>query len=402
MKTLLRLLASVVVCLLLTQGVYAGDSMRGVAVKGTGPEVDLEIEGTYWALIIGINKYANLPKEHQLAAARPDAEGVAEILQRKYSFDKERIVTLYDGQASRREIIKQLRTMAKMLKENDNLLIYYAGHGQYDKDTQLGGWIPADAEFDDPSSWISNEDVRSYLKAIKARHVFTIADSCFSESLMGKTRSLGPSDHFDIKELYKERSRWIMTSGGLYPVPDAGKANHSIFAYHLLKILENNQQKYLTPDEMIPRLRTLVSNETQQTPKCSPISGIGDEGGQFVFVLAHAQVPTLADRANQDSGARLEEERKRIEQEKATMAEEIKKMKEKALQEVEQELRAKAKQQEQELQAKTKQQDQERLAKEKAQQDRIARDRRRLEQEKRDMEKQRKEDEEGAFVPPTF
>ena len=400
MKTLLRLLASVVICLLLTQGVYAGDSMRGVAVKGT--EVDLAIEGNYWALIIGINKYANLPKEHQLAAARPDAEGVGEILQRKYGFEKERIFTLYDGQATRKEIHKQLRMLAKLLQENDNLLIYYAGHGQYDKETQLGGWIPADAEFDDPSSWISNEEVRAYLKAIKARHVFTIADSCFSEALMGKTRSLGPSDHFDIKELYKERSRWILTSGGLYPVPDAGKDNHSIFAYHLLKMLENNHQKYLTPDEMIPKLRTLVSNETQQAPKCSPISGIGDEGGQFVFVLAHAQVPSLADRANQDSGVRFDEERKQLDQEKAKMAEEIRKMKEKALLEVEQELRAKAKQQDQELQAKAKQQDQERMAKEKAQQDRIQRDRRRLEQEKREMEKQRKEDEEGAFVPPTF
>jgi len=391
MKSLIRLIVMLAVLPVLSQSVYAGDSLRGIAIKGTGPEVDLAIEGNYWALIIGINKYANLPKEHQLAAARPDAEGVGEILLRKYGFEKERVFTLYDAQASRKEIIKQLRMLARLLKDNDNLLIYYAGHGQYDKETQLGGWIPADAEFDDPASWISNEDVRAYLKAIKARHVFTIADSCFSESLMGKTRSLGPSDHFDIKELYKERSRWILTSGGLYPVPDAGKENHSIFAYHLLKILENNQKKYLTPDEIIPKLRTLVSNETQQTPKSCPISGIGDEGGQFVFVLAHAQVPSLVERVTQDSNVRFEEERQRIEQEKAKMAEEIKKMKEKALQEVEQELRAKAKQQEQE-----------RLVKDKEQRDRIARDRRRLEQEKREMEKRNKEDEEGALVPPTF
>ncbi|MBI3583866.1 MAG: caspase family protein, partial [Nitrospinae bacterium] len=190
-------------------------------IEGTGQPQDLTIEGDYWALIIGINEYANLPADKQLQAARPDAKAVADVLNKKYGFAKERMLELYNKEeTTRRNIIGKLRILAKTLSHKDNLLIYYAGHGEYDRDTQLGGWIPSDAVLDDPSSFISNEEVRGYLKAIKARHIYTIADSCFSESLMGgKTRSIGQLSEPAIKELYNDKSRLILTSGGLYPVP---------------------------------------------------------------------------------------------------------------------------------------------------------------------------------------
>ncbi|MBI3584374.1 MAG: caspase family protein, partial [Nitrospinae bacterium] len=181
---------------------------------------DTLIEGDYWALIIGINEYVNLPADKQLQAAQPDAKAVADVLNKKYGFAKERMVELYDKQATRSEIIKRLRILAKTLSNKDNLMIYYTGHGKYDRDTQLGVWIPSDAMLEDTSTFISNEEVREYLKKIKARHIYMIADSCFSESLMGgKTRSIGQLSEPAIKELYNDKSRLILTSGGLYPVP---------------------------------------------------------------------------------------------------------------------------------------------------------------------------------------
>src|SRR3972149_10353435 len=82
---------------------------RDLNVEGTGQSQDLTIEGDYWALIIGINEYANLPPDKQLQAAQPDAKAVADVLNKKYGFAKERMVELYDKQTTRSEIIKRLR-----------------------------------------------------------------------------------------------------------------------------------------------------------------------------------------------------------------------------------------------------------------------------------------------------
>lgn len=381
---------------------------RDLGIEATGQSQDLTIEGDYWALIIGINEYANLPPDKQLQAAQTDAKAVADVLNKKYGFAKERMVELYDKQATRSEIIKRLRILAKTLGNKDNLMIYYAGHGEYDKETQLGGWIPSDAVLDDPSTFIGNEEVRSYLKAIKARHIYTVADSCFSESLMGgKTRSIGQLSEPAIKELYNDKSRLILTSGGLYPVPDKGKGNHSTFAYYLLRILERNENKYLIPQQIIAELQPLVSNESQQTPKSAPIAGIGDEGGQFVFMLAHVKAPPVEDIKVKDD-LKFKEERKKIDEEKARLEEDMKRFREEAVK-IEREMKERL---EKEMKEKAKKMDEERIAKDREQQKKIEEDRqrfeqqkveeqRRLEQEKREFKKEKKK-EEPVFMPPAF
>ncbi len=381
---------------------------RDLGIEATGQSEDLTIEGDYWALIIGINEYVNLPPDKQLQAALPDAKAVADVLNKRYGFAKERMIELYDKQATRSEIIKRLRILAKTLGNKDNLMIYYAGHGEYDKETQLGGWIPSDAVLDDPSTFIGNEEVRSYLKAIKARHIYTVADSCFSESLMGgKTRSIGQLSEPAIKELYHDKSRLILTSGGLYPVPDKGKGNHSTFAYYLLRILERNENKYLIPQQIIAELQPLVSNEAQQTPKSAPIAGIGDEGGQFVFMLAHVKAPPAEDMREKED-LRFKEERKKIEEEKARLEGDMKRFREEAAK-IEREMKERL---EKEMKEKSKKMDEERIAKDREQQKKIEEDRlrfeqqkieekRQLEQEKRELEKKKKK-EEPVFIPPTF
>ena len=44
--------------------------------------------------------------------------------------------------------------MRKKLGSNDNLLIYYAGHGEFDKNVEKAYWLPVDAQRDDPTNWI--------------------------------------------------------------------------------------------------------------------------------------------------------------------------------------------------------------------------------------------------------
>ncbi|MEK7222036.1 MAG: caspase family protein, partial [Nitrospirota bacterium] len=75
-------------------------------LAGEARAADDFIEGNYWALIIGIDKYPALPEDKQLKSARKDAEAVAVVLRDRYGFAKERMIELYDEAASRKAVFK--------------------------------------------------------------------------------------------------------------------------------------------------------------------------------------------------------------------------------------------------------------------------------------------------------
>jgi TPR repeat protein len=194
--------------------------------------------GPYYALVIGNNNYTRLPK---LDMAVSDATAVADILNKRYGFKTTLLLN-----ANRYQILSALSTLRGQLTDKDNLLIYYAGHGELDKVNQRGHWLPVDAEPTSPANWISNIEVTDTLNVMSAKHVLVIADSCYSGAL---TRSAvtrleaGMSRGAQInwfKTMTKKRSRMVLTSGGLEPVLDAGGGNHSVFAKALLEVLNAN------------------------------------------------------------------------------------------------------------------------------------------------------------------
>ena len=253
------------------------------------------IEGHYWALIIGVDKYPNLDKDKQLTVARKDAEAVAKLLKERYGFEKERMIELYDEKATRKEILSILSSLKRRLTDKDSLFIYFAGHGEYEvigsgkeRRDGMGYWMPSDVKLDDPSSVIFNSQVRDYMANISARHIFAVVDSAFSGALMKLPPPMESSKRV-LKELYLKKSRWMVQSGGLFPVPgvsDKGNGGHSAFARHFMKILKENTTPYLLAEDIGEPLATRVSNELKdQIPRICIVRDAGDEDGHFVFRL---------------------------------------------------------------------------------------------------------------------
>jgi hypothetical protein len=252
------------------------------------------IEGNYRALIIGIDKYSALPEDKQLASARKDAEAVAAVLRDRYGFDKERMIELYDEAATRKAVFKAFSNLRKELTGKDSLFVYFAGHGAYEgkieKHNEIGFWLLADSEEPsiDPSSSIQNTQIRDFFAGYPARHIFLVSDAFFSAKLVGKTSAL-IRGRDAAKVLYKDKSRWVLTSGKSFPEPDLtdkSKKGHSLFAWHLVQVLEANTTPYLLGADIVESLAIRVSNEKQgKLPKSAPIIAAGDEGGQFVFRL---------------------------------------------------------------------------------------------------------------------
>jgi Caspase domain len=258
------------------------DPLKGLNVAQAMKSVQV---GEYYALIIGIDQYSG--DWPQLRNAVNDAKSVAATLSSKYEFQY--MKALYDKDATRDNILKEFEWLMQTVKPNDNVFIYYSGHGEYLANMDKGFWVPYDATSKTISKYISNEDIRSFLSGINSKHTLLVTDACFSGDIFrGKTMTIPYENSTKYyQKVYSLNSRKAMTSGGVEPVMDKGKEGHSIFAYYFLQALTNNSEKYLDAEQVFETLKIPVVNNSYQTPLYSPIRNAGDEGGQFIFMLKY-------------------------------------------------------------------------------------------------------------------
>jgi ankyrin repeat protein len=236
------------------------------------PDIDF---GSYSALVIGNNNYKYLPP---LKTAQNDAREVAEALKDQYGF---KVKLLLD--ANRSDILLALNNLRWNLTKRDNLLIYYAGHGWLDKEADEGYWLPVDAEKDNMLAWISNSSITASLRALKAKHVLIIADSCYSGKLARGVHIINKTPGY-LSRLSRKRARCVISSGGLEPVIDSGgRGEHSVFASVFLDTLRENID-IMDGTQLFNKLRRSVMLNSDQTPEYSDIRKAGHEGGEFLFV----------------------------------------------------------------------------------------------------------------------
>jgi hypothetical protein len=233
--------------------------------------------GKYYALLIGVNEYAD-PMVNNLDQPIKDMYRLYNTLTENYIFDKESCTMLLNP--SRSQIIESLDKLAREVGANDNLLVFYAGHGLWDKQLEKGFWLPSDASADNRSNWFSNSELRDYIGGIRSRHTLVISDACFSGGLF-KTREAINTSSTAYLELYKLPSRKAITSGNMTMVPDK-----SVFIDYLIKRLEENTSNYLSSEQLYASFKIAVINNsaTNQIPKFGEIRESGDEGGDFIFI----------------------------------------------------------------------------------------------------------------------
>lgn len=265
-----------------TQGETVPIRLTGAQVAEVGRSL-----GNYHALVIGNNSYRHV---RPLKTAVHDAQEVAKVLREQYGFN----VTLLTD-STRYAMLNALNELRVKLTKDDNLLIYYAGHGQLDARSGRGYWLPVDANPNSNASWIANDALTSILDAMAVKQLLLVADSCYSGTL---TRSamgypqLQPGMAQDealrlVQQMAQRRSRMAMTSGGVAPILDSGSGSHSIFAEVFLKVLRDNDGLLVGRDlfrqVQLQVVETAGRLPLAQEPEYAPIKG-GYEGGDFVLV----------------------------------------------------------------------------------------------------------------------
>lgn len=271
---------------LLPQAAGAASPRSGPAGDGSLPRgVKL---GRYYAVVIGNNSYRD-PAYPTLKSAANDANAIAAMLRSRYGYETTLVLN-----GGRLEILTALNEMREKLKPTDNLLIYYAGHGEIDARGQ-GYWVPTDGAANADKTWISNAAISDILNTVQARHVLVVADSCYSGTM---TRASAPT--FDagtmppekwaswVKAMADGRSRTALTSGGVQPVPDTGTGRHSYFARAFLNVLQDNN-RLLEAQRLFREVSTslalgAIDSPVPQVPEYSPIRYAGHESGEFFFM----------------------------------------------------------------------------------------------------------------------
>lgn len=232
-------------------------------------------ESIYHGLLIGIDDYKNRNME-DLENPIKDAEQLYQILTDKYTFDPENVQVLKNPK--RTDIIRELDLLRDKTTPNDNLLIFYAGHGYYDEEAEIGYWLPSDATMETSADWFPNSTLVNHLKAIKSKHTLLITDACFAGSIF-KSRSVSMTEEVIYERIYELSSRKAMTSGTLTKVPD-----ESVFVKYLIQRLSENQDTYLSSEELFSSMRMAVISNSNVLPRYGEIQNVGNEGGDFIFL----------------------------------------------------------------------------------------------------------------------
>ncbi len=230
--------------------------------------------GDYYALVIGNNDYQQLSP---LRTAINDARAVSTLLEVEYGFN----VKLLEN-ATRVDIVKSISTLRSQVGNQDNLLIYYAGHGHLDEAANEGYWLPIDASRDDPSNWVTTDQIVGQIRGMQAKHVMVVADSCFSGTMTRAIKIEQRTPDY-LQRIVKTKSRTVLTSGGLEPIMDSGGGSHSVFAEAFITLLAENTE-VLDASQLFSQLRPKVMVNSDQTPEYGDIRKAGHDGGDFLFV----------------------------------------------------------------------------------------------------------------------
>jgi hypothetical protein len=232
-----------------------------------------QVAGKRYAIVIANADYRD-DAVPDLGTPHADARLVGDVLARRYGFEVD-----LQLDRTRAETFDALRTLGRKLREEDQVAIYYAGHGYSFYGSDLAYWLPVDAETTRANAWISSADVSKLLHRMPARQILLISDSCYSGGFAEAIPRDAISD--DLQALLSARAVMSITSGGDEPVEDG--AGNSPFAKTLADELESAPVAENMLD-MFDRIKERVMAESPQTPNYGAVSFAGyDDGADYVL-----------------------------------------------------------------------------------------------------------------------
>ena len=247
---------------------------------GPAPAMPAGALGRFYALVIGNAQYEHLPP---VASAERDANAMAALLRDDYGFQ---VTTLVN--AKNAQILRTLYALSQQLGENDNLVVYYAGHGKRDLRNRRGWWMPVDAAADNEAktNWLPNQEVSDRLALIPARHILVLADASYVGDITRGAPQPEPQNMTAaqwakyVETTKQKRARLALSSGA-----DEPSGQQSRFTAALIDALK--KQKGVVPASRVHRevVNALTSDERagSAVPTFAPLQSAFHDGVDFLF-----------------------------------------------------------------------------------------------------------------------
>lgn len=241
-----------------------------------------------WAFIIGVNTY---PYYKNLRYATPEAEKVKDLLIKRYGYLPEKVKYLHDQGATDDNISDQLISYILHLKEKDSLFIYFSGHGLEDDVLNVAYWLPCDVGKDkehlksrrerlnESKLKVSSHKIKDTLRACKAKHIFVVADSCYSAQLFRVSK--GTETKGFSRKAYEKKSRQLLASG-------RALVGDGVFGSYFIRYIKENKETALAASDLISDVKRGVKGKSDLDPEGWSVDGTGDEYGEFYFFLKNS------------------------------------------------------------------------------------------------------------------
>ncbi|WP_316786718.1 caspase family protein [Pedobacter frigiditerrae] len=245
--------------------------MRGAKIRNQTKEKLTRENSKRYALVIGTNTYKASAQWGNLSNPTLDAKAIADELENNYNY---KVTRLIDKPLD--TIYNKVLMLSKLLKESDQLVIFVAGHGDFDDNLLDDGLIVVNdskPSSDDPfrNSYIQYSKLSRMINNLPPNQILLLLDVCFGgtfDDRVANNVSRGADNMFDMNALaYDEtvltnatksgegkyadlnantyiegklgkKTRVYITSGGKKEVPDGYAGKHSPFAQRLIMALQ--------------------------------------------------------------------------------------------------------------------------------------------------------------------
>jgi WD40 repeat protein len=208
-------------------------------------EVFADVPGkssTCYILAVGINQYKN-PRLN-LNYAKPDAESFIAVVDdhAKSLFGNIELHTLYDEEASKKNILKSLDDITSKVNPEDVFIFYYAGHGSMVDNRFF--FIPTESLRLYDLSSLQHEALEASVlqekfKSIKALKQLIVMDACQSGGSVELLANRGASEEKAIAQLSRSAGIHVMASAGSEQfATEFAELGHGLFTYILIQALQ--------------------------------------------------------------------------------------------------------------------------------------------------------------------
>ncbi|MEH0157182.1 caspase family protein [Limibacter armeniacum] len=255
----------------------AQDQTRGLSNKAStvtlGPNVR--------AIIVGVSRYAHMPPSGQLQYAHKDALAFADFLKEHSGIEPSNITLFLDENAQHHAVEQMIyKTLFQEAQKGEQVIIYFAGHGDVDGNTDNAFLLTHDAP--DPAEKayyfggaLDVSRIQQFVQratVAKGIKVLLITDACRSGHVVGENVS--------DKTLTSLLAEWENTGKLVSCAPNQLSEEgvqwgngHGVFTYYLLKALmgeaDIDEDKQVNLGEVYDFVRSNVRKDTkgQQSPQ---------------------------------------------------------------------------------------------------------------------------------------